>query len=353
MALGIASERFVQELHPTIMKALVLNNNPYSFGIQEVEKPTPAESQVLVKVLTASLNHRDQWIRVGKYAKIQYPAILGSDACGIVEQIGSSVDSDWIGKRVIINPNISWGESQSAQGKDYSILGMPTNGTLAEYVVVDSNRIFHAPEHLSDVESASLPLAGLTAYRALISQGKCSQGMNVLITGIGGGVALFALKFAVALGANVYVTSGDDTKIQRAVELGAKAGVNYKDEGCWKQLSVISGGIDLAIDGTGGAAINSIMTCVNPGGCIVSYGATLGSVPTFDLHKVFWKQLQLKGTTMGSDIDFATMVDMVNTHKIYPVIDSVVDFQEVVSAFDSMAQSRQFGKLVVKIGHVL
>jgi zinc-binding alcohol dehydrogenase/oxidoreductase len=332
------------------MKALVLNNNPDSFAIQEVVKPTPTASQVLVRVLTASLNHRDQWIRVGKYAKIQYPAILGSDACGIVEQVGTLVNTDWLGKRVIVNPNISWGKNQSAQAKNYSILGMPSQGTLAEYVVVDSDRIYTAPEHLTDVESASLPLAGLTAFRAVVSQGRCSEGMSVLITGIGGGVALFALKFAHVLGANVYVTSGDDSKIERAIDFGAKAGVNYRNELCWKELSAISNGIDLTIDGTGGAQMNSIMACMNPGGTIVSYGATLGSVPSFDMHKVFWKQLQLKGTTMGSDDDFKQMIDMINDYTIHPVIDSVIGFQDVVSAFDSMAEARQFGKLVIRIG---
>lgn len=333
-----------------LMKALVLRNgNNPSFGIEPVEIPGLQDNDVLVRMKTAALNHRDEWIRQGRYAKIMYPALLGSDGCGIVEQVRNADDNHWLGKRVIINPSIGWGSDPKAQAPDYQILGMPTNGTFAEYLVVNSKQLHEPPGHLSDEEAAALPLAGLTAYRALRTRANVQSHHTVLVTGIGGGVALFDLLFAVKIGARVYVTSGSDEKIERAKKFGAIAGVNYKMPQWSKELQAMSGGFDIILDSAGGSQMNDLIDLARPGATIVFYGATLGDVDRLNLRKIFWKQLQLQGSTMGTNAEFAAMLEFVAKHKIVPVIDSVRPFTGIVSAFEDMRVAKQFGKLVVRI----
>ena len=210
------------------MKAVVLKDKNEPLVWEEVETPTAAKGEVLVNIKAAAFNHRDLWIQKGQYAGLRFPIILGSDGSGVVAEIGPGVQADWLGKDVIINPGMNWGEDPSFHGRDFKILGLPDNGTFADYVNVPAEYLYEKPAYLSFEEAASIPLAGLTAYRALFTRGQITKGSRVLITGIGGGVALMVLKMALAIGAEVYVTSGSDEKIEKAVALGAKLGVNYK-----------------------------------------------------------------------------------------------------------------------------
>jgi zinc-binding alcohol dehydrogenase/oxidoreductase len=212
------------------MKALVLKEQ--SFQLEEVENPILQKDQALVKVHFAALNHRDQWIREGQYAKIQLPAILGSDGCGEVTAVYNDEDKHWIGKEVIINPNINWGNNPAVQSREYQILGMPTHGTLAEYIVVKTDRLHVKPDYLTSEQAAALPLAGVTAYNALFNKGNVKHGMNVLISGVGGGVAQFAFLFTNAVGANVYVTSSKENVIQKCKDLGAKGWCKLQRKRC-------------------------------------------------------------------------------------------------------------------------
>lgn len=216
----------------------------YPLSLDEVPKPTPGNGEVLVKIHAAALNHRDLFIRQHLYPGTAFGVPLLADGCGSVVEVGSGVDSSWKGKRVVINPGEGWRDSlEGPEDKGgYKILGgtktIP-NGTLQEFMVVKQTELEEAPAHLTDVEAAAVPLTGLTAWRAVMV--KCGPnnigpGKNVLITGVGGGVALMALEFARAAGANVYVTSSSEQKIQKAKELGAKGGVNYKEEGWDKKL---------------------------------------------------------------------------------------------------------------------
>ncbi|MBX7154883.1 MAG: zinc-binding dehydrogenase [Bacteriodetes bacterium] len=330
------------------MRALCLRNSPYSFRIEEISKTPLQNNQVCVKMLAAALNHRDEWIRQGKYAKIMYPAILGSDGCGVIESVANNENRHLIGQRVIINPNINWGSNPKSQSGEYSILGMPTTGTLQEYINVPMDRLHYLPQHLTPEQAAAIPLAGLTAFRALFTQGGTVKNQNVLITGIGGGVALFALQFAITVGARVFVTSGSEEKISKAIQLGAEGGINYKKQDWYKELLKISNGFDVIIDSAGGNDFNALLNVIKPGGTIVSYGATHGIIPDFDIRKVFWKQLRIQGSTMGSDEDFSAMLDFITVHQLVPVVDSIRSFADVVSAFDRMKESKQFGKLVLQ-----
>lgn len=331
------------------MKALVLNEaEERRLCIEDIELPKLSDGEALVRIKAAALNHRDQWIREGKYAKIKYPSVLGSDGCGIAEEIANA-SQDLHGKEVVINPNINWGPSELAQGQDYEVYGMPSWGTFAEYTIVKADRLHPKPEHLTPVQAAALPLAGLTAWRAVSTQGEVKPEQNVLVTGIGGGVAQFAFEFAQTMGARVYVTSSSDEKLRRAIEMGAAGDANYKADNWHRELQVVSGGFDVIIDGAAGNQMNSLLDLLRPGGRLVCYGATLGRPEQLNAYKIYWKQLRLQGTTMGSDKDFADMLEFVNAHKVLPIIDTVYPFDAFGDAFSRMANSEQFGKIVVAV----
>ncbi|MBM4178113.1 MAG: zinc-binding dehydrogenase [Ignavibacteria bacterium] len=325
------------------MKALVLDANGLS--VHDVPPPECPAGHVRVRLHAAALNHRDVYITEGKYAKIVYPSILGSDGCGVVTE--SPVAPSLLGKRVIIDPSMTWDGDDRAQGAGFTVLGMPTQGTLAAEICVPMDHIHEAPSHLSDTQAAALPLAGVTAWRATMHQGALEAGQTVLITGIGGGVALAALQFAVAAGARVLVSSTSDVKIARAIELGAAKGFNITHDG-WSKAAGAEGPVDLVVDSVGGEYINDYTNIVRPGGRIVVYGASRGVVPSLNIHRVFWKQIHLIGSTMGTSKNFADMLTFVTKHNIVPVVDSEFTLDEAPSAFERMKQAQQFGKIVVR-----
>ncbi|HTE01100.1 MAG TPA: zinc-binding dehydrogenase [Mucilaginibacter sp.] len=330
------------------MKAIVLEAADKPLVIKEVEKPTLEAGEVLVQIKAAALNRRDYWITVGKYAGIKYPAILGSDGAGIVAEVGNDADNHWLNKEVIINPCHNWGSHTEYQNRDFTILGLPENGTFAEYVKMKAEYLYAKPAHLSWEQAAALPLAGMTTYRALFTKGKAKKGDKVLITGIGGGTGTFALQWAVAAGCQVFVTSGSGEKLGRARNLGAAAGVNYKAQDWAQELQLMAGGFDVIIDSALGDGFDKLLDLANPGGRIVFFGGTAGNIPPLNGRKIFWKQLQILGTTMGSPEDFKGMVDLVNKHQIVPVIDEVFLLADAQKAVNKMANSSQFGKLILK-----
>jgi len=335
------------------MKAVVLHKLgdiselDKNLPIEEVPVPEISDDEVLVKVHYASLNHRDVWITKGLYSKIKLPIILGSDCSGTIEKLGGGVSHLSPGQEVIINPSINWGENEAYQSPSYEILGLPQDGTLAEYVKIKAKYAYPKPAHLNFEQASALPLGGLTAYRAAILKAKIKPSDKVLITGIGGGVATFALLYSLAIGADTYVTSGSDEKITRAVSLGANSGVNYKNDG-WDD-TLKEKNITVVIDSSGGDTIAKALDFTAYGARIVTYGATNGTVKDFSIHRVYWKQLQILGSTMGSDRDFGEMLDFVNQNKIIPVVDEVFALANSVSAFKRMNDGGQFGKIVIKI----
>ena len=318
-----------------------------SVGPKEVEQPAFTVGQVLVQLKAAALNRRDQWIREGKSPGIKSGSILGSDGAGEVVAVGSKADKQWLGESVIINPNINWGGNPQVQSRDYQILGMPSNGTLAHFVTVGVDRLVKKPDHLSYVQAAALPLAGLTAYRALHNYIKIDPGVRVFISGFGGGVAQFVFLFARALQLDVFVSSGNDANLQNAESLGAIKGFNYNHKEWVKDLIAHTKGVDLIIDSAGGNQFNQLIKALKPGGKIVFYGATNGLPEQIDLFNLFWKQCSIQGTSMGNDREFIQMVELVVKHKIEPMIGSVRPFEEVLIAMDEMKSGRLFGKSVL------
>jgi NADPH:quinone reductase-like Zn-dependent oxidoreductase len=330
------------------MKAIVLQRS-LDLKTQLLDLPIPVcqSNEVLIRIKAAALNHRDEWCRMGLYPNIQDGIVLGSDGAGIVEEVGAEVDPALIGQEVMLNPALHWGNNNKAQGKNFEIIGMPRNGTFAEYVAVPADRVFPKPSHLSWEEAAALPLAGLTAYRAVAVQGKLQEGEQVLVTGIGGGVAQFAAQFALALGAKLFVSSSSSVKREAALALGATDAFDYSVDNWSAAALESSGGMDLIVDGASGDTLSQLMNIAKPGGRLVFYGATRGNPPQLEARKLFWNQLQLIGTTMGTDQDFADMLALVDSLQLKPRIDAVYPLNEAAAALDRMKQGLQFGKIVL------
>lgn len=340
------------------MKALVITEKNAPLTVKEVADPKAGTGEIIVRVHAAALNHRDVWIQRGQYAGLKYPVVPGSDGAGVVVEIGpetvgppNAAHGNWLGKEVIIDPSLYWGRSPAYQDpKTFRILGLPDNGTLAWYVKVPVENLIEKPAHLSFEEAAALPLAGVTAYRALMTRARVQPGEKVLITGIGGGVALFAFQFALAAGARVYVTSGSDEKLDKAMAMGATGAVNYKNAGWVEQLRELAGDIDVTIDGAGGDGMGDLLDLAAPGSRVVFYGATRGNPSNLVVRRIFWKQLNVLGSTMGNPDDFEAMVRFVGQQRLHPIVDRVFALEEGEAAFRWMEGEKQFGKIVVKIG---
>ncbi len=322
------------------MKAIRLHEigGPQNLVVDEVPAPTPGTGQTLVRIHAGALNHRDVFITQGLYPNIKLPCILGADGAG---EAG--------GDAVVIDPTIGWGDDERVWRADAHILGVPQDGTFAEYVSVPSQNVHAKPPHLSFEEAAALPLAGVTAYRALFTRGELRSGETVLITGVGGGVQTFALLFAKAAGARVIATSSSDEKLERARALGADVTINYRTDAEWHKTARKAGPIDLAIDSAGGDTFAKATAIVRPGGRIVTYGGTAGDAK-IKMFPIFWNQLDIRGSSMGSPSDFRRMLEFVTTHRIKPAIDRVYDMNEVAAAAQRMNDAGQFGKIVLRLG---
>lgn len=321
------------------MQALILEKINALLQCKVVPEPALLKGNRLITIKAAAINHRDVYIQQGLYPGINPPIILGSDGAGLTEN----------GQEIIINPAFDWGANPDFPSKQFSILGLPLNGTFSEKVCVPEKQIYPKPTHLSWQEAAALPLAGLTAYRALFTKGQLKAGQKVLISGVGGGVALFAFQFALAAGAEVYVTSGSPEKREKATDLGAKAAFDYKTAHFGKTIAQKSGGIHLIIDSAGGQGFSELIKSTTSGAKIVIYGGTRGKIPNLSPQVIFWKQLSILGTSMGNDQEFADMLNFVNQHQIKPIVDSVWELKNGNAAFEYLNKGGQFGKVVFDV----
>lgn len=328
------------------MKALVLNEVHQAPVLEARALPEPKAGEVRIKIKAAALNHRDVYITQGLYPGIQLPCVLGSDASGVVDALGEGCAAHWQDAEVVVNPNIQWGDAERHQSTEYHILGMPSDGTFQEYICVPQDRLAPKPTHLSFEEAAALPLAGMTAYRALFGRAQAVAGERVLISGVGGGVALFACQFALAAGCEVYVTSGSASKIEKAIALGARGGVNYKEEDWHKQLRAQAGGFDVIIDSAGGEGFAKLVDLTRMGGRVAFYGGTRGKF-TLSPQRMFWKQVSILASTMASDEEFQAMIHFVATHKLVPQCAQRFSITEAAAAFAYMDEGKQFGKIIL------
>ena len=332
------------------MRAVVLHEtgSPEALRLETVPDPVPGADDVVVRVRAAALNHRDVWIRKGRYPNIAFPVILGSDGAGDIISAGANVSAALVGSAVVIDPAFEWGDDVRAQGNRFQILGLERPGTYAEQVVVPASHVHAKPAHLTYEEAAAIPLAFVTAYRALVVRARLQPGETLLVTGIGGGVATSALVLAAGLGAEVFVTSGSDEKIARAVSHGAKGGVIHHDPS-WPRLfgSRFGRRPDAVLDGAGGETFDRALDVLRPGGRLVSYGATLGPSKQVEVRRIFWKQLSVLGSTMGTGDDFASMVALCGTRQLRPIVDRLLPLEQAADAHRIMEEGRQFGKIVL------
>lgn len=330
---------------------------PEQLIYEEIPTPRPGPGEVLIQLRAAALNHRDVWIRTGAQLREALPLVLGSDGAGVVAEVGAGVTRWRPGDEVVICPTLFCGGCAYCLAGEHSlcdqfgILGGPTQGTYAEYIVVPERNVERKPAALSWSEAAAYPLAALTAYRLLISRAAVRPGETVLIHGIGGGVATFALQLAHLSGATVIVTSSSDEKLARARELGAAATINYVAAD-WEQeaLRLTDGqGPDVIIETVGAATWPGDLRTVRKGGRIAMCGATTGRLSETDLRTIFWRQLSVLGSTMGTKREFAAVSRLLEQGRIRPVVDRVFPLREAAAAHRRMDEHGQFGKIVLEI----
>jgi zinc-binding alcohol dehydrogenase/oxidoreductase len=321
---------------------------PELFRVEQVDDPVPGPGETLIAIKRAAFNRRDVFISQGLYPGIQLPCIPGSDGLGTVAAHGAGASGPAVGTRVVIDPTVDWGPSQRVWRRTSHPLGMPEQGTFAEYIAVPAENVRPAPASLSDDEAAAIPLAGVTAYRALVSRGGCTKDDVVLIPGVGSGVQTFVLLFAKKIGAKTIVTSSSDAKLERAKAMGADVAINYKTAEKWeKDVAAVDGGPSLVVDSAGGETLTKAVNITRYGGRVVIYGGTLGDAKIRPFS-VFWKQLDILGTSMGSPKDFAEMLLMFDG-SIKPAIDRVYAMDDVVAAAQAVDTGAQFGKVLLAV----
>jgi zinc-binding alcohol dehydrogenase/oxidoreductase len=306
----------------------------------------PGVGEVVIDLRAAALNRRDLRVVAGGWPGGNVLVVPGSDGAGVVRLVGGGVSGIAEGDEVVILPALDWGDDPSVLGPHFRILGGPDDGTFAEQVRVPAANVFAKPSRFSFEEAAALPLAGLTSWRALFTRGRLRSGETLLVQGAGAGTSTFAVQFARAAGARVFVTSGSAEKIAHAIELGAEAGFDYNAEG-WEQELVgrTGGGVDLVLDSAG--TWQASAASARSGGRIVFFGATKGPTTEIDIRALYFKQLDLLGTMMGSPIDFRALLRAAETQDWRPLVDSARPLAEATDALLRMAASEQFGKLVL------
>lgn len=333
------------------MKALVLTrtDGPGSVELQDIDQPTPGPGEVRVALRAASLNYRELWISRGQYPGMKLPSGLGADGAGVIDAVGAGVASTHVGREVVLYPGQGWGDNPKFPGKQFALYGMPLPGTLAQYICVPVENVLDKPSSLTFEEAACLPTAGLTAWRALRVKANLAAGETVLITGIGGGVAVAACVFAVAMGGKVFVTSSAEEKIRRAEQLGATGGVVYKQDKWGKALGKLAGGIDVVIDGAPASSLSQYVRCLNMGARVVIYGSTGGVDAQFAAPDLFLRHATLLGTAMGTPSDFRDMIAFVAQHRLRPVIDQRFTLDRARDALLALESSHDMGKIVVSM----
>ena len=303
----------------------------------EVPDPVPRTGEVIVELMASSVNYHDILVR-SHGRGLPLPSILGIDG------VGRRRDT---GEEVIILPALYWGDRDDCFGDDFQVLGDATDGTYSELIRVPSENLFPKPQSLSWEEAAALPVAGLTAYRALFTRGRLRAGESVIVLGAGSGVSTFAVSLAVAAGAQVYVTSSSPEKIVRSQELGATGGVLYTDAGWTEELrNQTRGGADLVIDGVG-SALDESLRCLRRGGRVVVFGATGGSTASLSVPSLYFGQYSILGTTSGNGREFAELIKSVDRDRWRPVVDSTRPLAEVGAAHARMEERAHFGKMVL------
>jgi NADPH:quinone reductase-like Zn-dependent oxidoreductase len=342
------------------MKALFLEEHGGLDVLRYGDRPDPSAGpgEILVRIHAAALNRLDLFVLAGiPGVPIALPHVPGADGCGVVEALGAGVKGPAPGTRIVIQPGLSCGACEFCRAGEqslcvsYRILGEHISGTFAELVAVPAVNVYLAPAGLTDEQAAAFPLAALTAWRLLVTRAALRPGETVLIHGIGGGVSTFALQIAKLCGASrVIVTSSSAEKRAKALEMGADDVIDSKEDVGRKVRELTKKrGVDVVVDSVGAATWKHSLTAAAKGGRIVTPGATSGPNPEEEIRHIFWKQLSILGSTMGTDAEFSSLLAAVSAGRIVPVVDSVVPLAEGRKAYERMQSSQGLGKIVLKV----
>ncbi|HTZ04338.1 MAG TPA: zinc-binding dehydrogenase [Gaiellaceae bacterium] len=312
---------------------------------EDVPDPVAGEGEVLVRIRASALNHLDVWIRKG-LPSVPKPRILGADGAGVVEALGPGVNGFEPGDRVVINPGVE------APDGSIHVVGEHGDGTNAELIAVPATNVYPIPDGLSFEEAAAFPLVFETAYRMLVTRAGLREGEWVLLWGIGSGVSTAGLAIAKALGARTIVTSSSDAKLARATGLGADAVVNHATGDVKAAVKEATGGrgADVVVEHVGEATWRTSLDVAARDGRIAVCGATTGPNPPAALHRVWWKQLTILGSTMGTKADFEGAYELVASGRALPVVDEVVPLSEIRAAHERLEAGEQLGKIVLSVG---
>lgn len=328
------------------MKAVVLASDPTESALEWTDWPDPVSGPgwVTVKVLAAGLNRNDAMNVDGRKLR-PGRSVVGADGAGVVAEIGDGVEGLVVGDNVVVLPSLWWGDIEAHPGPNFEILGDSTAGTLAEYVSVPAENVYRCPERLSWAHAAVMPLAGVTAWRALITQGGLSDGQRLLVTGASGGVATFAIQIAGAIGAEVHVTTSTQAKLADVIAMGARDGV-VRDPG-WERELLDLGPFDVVLD-SAGANWPLLLMALARGGTLVSIGRTTKEHAEIPLHELFLGQRRILGSTMGSPRQFGELLDHITESSWVPLIDSTFAFSAPDDAFARLNHRDRVGKVVLE-----
>jgi NADPH:quinone reductase-like Zn-dependent oxidoreductase len=334
-------------------------------GLEQLEYRTDVAEPVLrapddvrIRVRAAALNHLDLFVVEGlPGVVITPPWIMGGDGAGVVDEIGPAVRGFRPGDRVIINPGIADRTCEYCLAGEqplcvkYRLLGEHLPGTIADYVVVPAPNVRVVPPSVPWDVAAGFTLATLTAWRMVVTRARVQRGENVLIWGIGGGVALAAMQIAKMLGAKTWVTSSDDAKLERARTLGADEAINHRTHDVAKEIRARTGkrGVDVVIDNVGTDTWNKSLMALGRRGRLVTCGGTSGPFVETDVRRMFWNQWTLMGSTMGNDDEMDAITQHVREGRLFPPIDSVHDIERSAEAVQRLASARQFGKVIIRV----
>jgi len=339
------------------MRAAIFQEHggPEQLRIEEVPRPEPGPGEVLVEVRAAAMNHLDLWVRRGLPIEITMPHIGGSDVAGVIAEVGSGVTGVTVGERVVVNPSLWCGRCRwCIRGEEslcvhYRILGEHTNGGFAEFVAVPATNVYPLPESISFEAAAALPVSYQTAWRALITRAALRAGEDVLVLGASGGTAIATIQIAKLAGARVFAVTSGAESVARVRELGADLVYDRTEVDFSREVYRDTGkqGVDVVVEGIGEATWTPSLRALAPNGRLVNYGATTGSKVVSDLRLIFWKQLQIIGTTMASRSEFEAMLRVALRGEIRPVIDVVLPLDQVREAHERLEAGDQFGKIVL------
>jgi NADPH:quinone reductase-like Zn-dependent oxidoreductase len=330
---------------------------PEVLRYEDAPLPKPGRGEVLVGLRAAALNHLDLFVRTGGVPKTPLPHIGGADGAGVVLENGEGARAFDTGTRVFFDPGLSDGTCDYCARGEHSlcdrweILGEHRDGTFAQAANIPEVNLRPIPEGMAFEEAAAFPLVFLTAWRMLVSKAQVRPGETVLILGIGGGVALAALQIAKNAGARVFVTSGNEEKLNRARQLGADVAINHKTGDFSKEVWGLTGkrGVDVVVDDVGAATWAGSIRALVRGGRLVTCGATSGPKPEEDIRRIFAKQVTIYGSTMGTRHDWEQLTRLLAAGRLRPVIDRTFPLEQAAEAQQRMERAEQFGKLVLTI----